>query len=304
MHCETVKEMLWAYLKKETTAEEAVKIEEHLAGCAACREEYDAQKEILGMLSDLPEEELPEGYHAELMQKIQAEAKVVPITAKKKKQPIWKQWGMIAAAILMVIAAGGMEGLLSMREGQQAAVEQARMMQAADTSTETAEDAADAEALVDTAGEISTENGKSAGAGVGKKTENAGRKAAKTQRVNEAETAYDASGDIPETAAETAGMEGIMPFSGKRSVDTQAEEFVIIRTADLTAAKTIVREAITAAEGYEEVTEAEDSMIAVIPAESFVSFAAALEEIGGTEWIQTTDEITSEYRCIEIELIQ
>ena len=30
MNCEAVREMLGAYLEKETTAEEAVKIEEHL----------------------------------------------------------------------------------------------------------------------------------------------------------------------------------------------------------------------------------------------------------------------------------
>lgn len=300
MHCETVKEMLWAYLEQETTAEEAVEIEKHLAGCAACREEYDAQKEILGMLSNLPEEELPEGYHAELMQKIQAEAKVVPITAKKKKQPIWRQWGMIAAAVLMVIAAGGMEGLLSMREGQQAAVEQARMMQAA----EMAEDAADAEVLMDTVGEMPAENEKSAAAGAATQAENTGRKAAKAQAANDAKAAVEGSGDIPETAAETAGTEGIMPFSGRRSVDTQAAEFVSIQTADIAAAKAAVQEAIAAAEGYEEVAEAENSVIAVIPTEGFASFAAALEEIGSVEWIQTADEVTSAYRHIEIELIQ
>lgn len=304
MHCETVKEMLWAYLEQETTAEEAVKIEEHLVGCAVCREEYDAQKEILGMLSNLPEEELPEGYHEELMQKIQAEAKLVPITAKKKKQPIWRQWGMIAAAVLMVIAAGGMEGLLSMREGQQTAVEQARMMQAADTSAETAEDTADAEVLLDTVEEIPTENRKSAAAGMEKETKNTGRKAVKVQTANDAETVVEGNGDIPETAAETAGTEGIMPFAGRRSVDTQAAEIVIIQTTDAAAARAAVQEAIAAAEGYEETAEAEDTMIAVIPAEGFASFAAALEEIGSLEWIQTADEGTSAYRHIEIELIQ
>lgn len=302
MHCETVKEMLWAYLEKETTAEEAVEIEKHLAGCAACREEYDAQKEILGMLSNLPEEELPEGYHAELMRKIQAEAKA--ITAKKKKQPIWRQWGMIAAAVLMVIAAGGMEGLLSMREGQQAAVEQARMMQAADTSAETAEDAADAEVLTDTVEEMPTENGKSVAAGAATQTENTGRKAVKAQAANDAQIADGVSGEMPETAAETTGTEEIIPFSGRRSADTQAKEFVSIQTADLAAAKAAVQAAIVAAEGYEEVTEAENSMIVVIPAEGFASFAVALEEIGDAEWIQTADETTSAYRHIEIEWIQ
>ena len=65
MNCETVKEMLWAYLEKETTAEEAVKIEEHLKNCAVCREELELQKEIMDSLQNLPDEELPDGFHEE-----------------------------------------------------------------------------------------------------------------------------------------------------------------------------------------------------------------------------------------------
>ena len=71
MNREAVREMLWAYLEKETTAEEAVKIEEHLENCAACREELKLQQELVETLSGLPDEELPEGYHAELMKKLQ-----------------------------------------------------------------------------------------------------------------------------------------------------------------------------------------------------------------------------------------
>ena len=73
MNCETVKEMLWAYLEKETTAEEAEKIEKHLAECADCREEMETQKAIMESLASLPEAELPEGYHTELMQKLQTD---------------------------------------------------------------------------------------------------------------------------------------------------------------------------------------------------------------------------------------
>ena len=69
MNCEAVKELLWAYLEKEATEEENSKIEAHLANCQACREELEAQKEIKKALSGLPDEELPEGYHTELMEK-------------------------------------------------------------------------------------------------------------------------------------------------------------------------------------------------------------------------------------------
>ncbi|MBR5123167.1 MAG: zf-HC2 domain-containing protein, partial [Anaerotignum sp.] len=126
MNCEAVREMLWAYLEKELTAAEAVKIEEHLKNCADCREELKFQQEMMETLSGLPEEELPDGYHAELMQKLQAEAapNVVPFPVKKKKQPVYKQWGMIAAAVMVVVAAGGMNGMLDMRESQNAAVQE------------------------------------------------------------------------------------------------------------------------------------------------------------------------------------
>ena len=75
MNCEKVKELLWAYLENKTTAEETAEIETHLEGCAACREELAQQKEIKNALASLPDEELPEGYHTELMQKLQAERK-------------------------------------------------------------------------------------------------------------------------------------------------------------------------------------------------------------------------------------
>ncbi len=59
MNCDKVKELLWAYLENKTTAEETAKIETHLEGCAACREEELAQqKKIKNALASLPDEEL------------------------------------------------------------------------------------------------------------------------------------------------------------------------------------------------------------------------------------------------------
>ena len=143
MNCDKVKELLWAYLENKTTAEETAEIETHLEGCAACREELAQQKEIKNALASLPDEELPEDYHTELMQKLQAERKVVPFPAKKKHG--WKQMSMIAAAVLVVVVAGGTRGMLEMRQNQNEEIEQILFEDTAlmaDTGEEVAEQTA------------------------------------------------------------------------------------------------------------------------------------------------------------------
>ena len=143
MNCDKVKELLWAYLENKTTAEEAAEIETHLEGCAACREELAQQKEMKNALASLPDEELPEDYHTELMQKLQAERKVVPFPVKKKHG--WKQMSMIAAAVLVVVVAGGTRGMLEMRQNQNEEIEQILFEDTAlmaDTGEEAAEQTA------------------------------------------------------------------------------------------------------------------------------------------------------------------
>ena len=138
-----MKELLWVYLENKTTAEETAEIEPHLEGCAACREELAQQKEIKNALASLPDEELPEDYHTELMQKLQAERKVVPFPAKKKHG--WKQMSMIAAAVLVVVVAGGTRGMLEMRQNQNEEIEQILFEDTAlmaDTGEEAAEQTA------------------------------------------------------------------------------------------------------------------------------------------------------------------
>lgn len=117
MTCDEVKERLWAYLEQETTAEETTEIEAHLVHCVACREELALQREIKQALASLPDEELPATYHAELMQKLQAENRRKPFYRRR-------QLGLIAAAALVLVAAGGTNGLLAMREQQNAVIEQ------------------------------------------------------------------------------------------------------------------------------------------------------------------------------------
>ena len=136
MNCEKAKDLLWGYDKQELTAEETAELEQHLEECAECRQEAELYKEMQEMLNDLPEEELPEGYHAELMQKLEKEAKktetdktewaVIPfrerVEARKKKQKEaqkirqkkqqkFRQLGMMAAALVLVAATGPIQDM-------------------------------------------------------------------------------------------------------------------------------------------------------------------------------------------------
>ena len=277
MNCDAVRELLGAYLEKETTVEETVKIEEHLKECAECREELKFQQEMLEMLKGLPDAELPEGYHAELMQKLQAEAapNVVPFPVKKKKQPVYKQWGMIAAAVLVVVAAGGMNGMLEMRESQNAVVQQ---MQATDTSgsAETAEvDVVSAEETVAYSGKTM-------------------QIPAAAEEKMEVTAAYD--------TASVSAEEEPMTYSMTRTVEVTAENKAVLKTADTALAMAELQKAVAEAGGFEENAE-EGSVFAVIPVENYDNFVNTVAELGTLEWTQQKDaEIGAAYRTIEIQL--
>ena len=291
MNCETVKEMLWAYLEKETTAEEAVKIEEHLKNCAVCREELELQKEIMDSLQNIPDEELPDGFHAELMQKLQVEAapNVVPFPVKKKKAPVYKQWGMIAAAVMVVVAAGGMNGMLGMRDAQNAAVQE---MQKADT-VNVAEYAAEDMAVEE--GSKDKVLMKANTADQKKMAAPAAGPLAASATAEDTFVVYD--GEVTETAEEAES------FSMTRSVEVQMTDAVVLAVTDTMQAKTTLQDLILAAGGYEEIAAGEDCMIAVIPAEEFESFAEKMETIGSLEWTQKgSNETGAAWRTVEIQL--
>lgn len=307
MNCEAVKEMLWAYLKQELTAEEAVKIEEHLKSCAKCRKERNLCKEMMETLAGLPEEELPEGYHAELMQKLKAEAAphVVPFpqkAAKKKKRPMYKQWGMIAAAVLAVVAAGGMDGLMAMRDSQNAAMEQ---MKAADTA-EPMETAADDAALYNGIADVAEDYLADMDAldityQSGKQKSAAGASEESVTTQGGTRDAAEDGGAVPEVASEEE--ETPVQFSVTRSVERQDRGIAVLTVNDLAAAKAALQQAIAAVEGFEETAEAEDSVIAVIPGEAFEAFLAELEAIGEMNWQQKEDPAEgTPWRTIEIQL--
>lgn len=305
MNCDKVKELLWAYLENKTTAEETAEIETHLEGCAACREELAQQKEIKNALASLPDEELPEDYHTELMQKLQAERKVVPFPAKKKHG--WKQMSMIAAAVLVVVVAGGTRGMLEMRQNQNEEIEQILFEDTAlmaDTGEEAAEQTA-ADSVTEnnaveksgTKEDFSEQETKKAKKPVSQKTapkettpKEATPKEATPKETTPKETAKsfwsDRAATMPKAALYASEAENAMDsetlVSGTRAADSNAADSMTLQVAEKETALQAIRKSIEEAGGYEE-SSADDVIQAVIPVANYADF---LEQIGKLGEIQ------------------
>lgn len=305
MNCDKVKELLWAYLENKTTAEETAEIETHLEGCAACREELAQQKEIKNALASLPDEELPEDYHTELMQKLQAERKVVPFPAKKKHG--WKQMSMIAAAVLVVVVAGGTRGMLEMRQNQNEEIEQILFEDTAlmaDTGEEAAEQTAadsatenNAVEKSDTKENFSEQETKKAKKPVSQKTapkettpREATPKEATPKETTPKETAKsfwsNGAATMPKAALYASEAENAMDsetlVSGTRALDSNAADSMTLQVEKKETALQAIRKSIEEAGGYEE-SSADDVIQAVIPVANYADF---LEQVGKLGEIQ------------------
>ena len=305
MNCDKVKELLWAYLENKTTAEETAEIETHLEGCAACREELAQQKEMKNALASLPDEELPEGYHTELMQKLQAERKVVPFPAKKKHG--WKQMSMIAAAVLVVVVAGGTRGMLEMRQNQNEEIEQILFENTAltaDTGEEAAEQTAadsatesNAAEKSDTKEDFSEQETKKVKKPVSQKVapkettpKETTPKETTPKETTPKETAKsflpEGAATMPKAALYASEAENAMDretlVSGTRAADSNAADSMTLQVAEKETALQAIRKSIEEAGGYEG-SSADDVIQAVIPAANYADF---LEQVGKLGEIQ------------------
>ena len=142
MKCSQYQEKFWDYYDGTLTAEEAAELEKHLESCQECAAEAKMVKQMLESLHTLPDAALPEGYHEELMEKIAKEnlakvsdasidqtekqetGKVVPFPQKRRKN--WKNFGLVAAAVVLVAAAGGIQGIQQLRAPQEAIIQEAK----------------------------------------------------------------------------------------------------------------------------------------------------------------------------------
>ncbi|MDD4843806.1 MAG: zf-HC2 domain-containing protein [Anaerotignum sp.] len=118
MSCEKCRELLWEFLEGELGKDDAAFVSAHLENCQDCQEEAKQLQKIMDSLKNLPEEELPEGYHEELMDRLAMEQQGMSLFVPKKPKHRWKQLSLIAAAVVLVAAIGGVQGILDLRGNQ------------------------------------------------------------------------------------------------------------------------------------------------------------------------------------------
>ncbi len=118
MSCEKCRALLWEFLEGELAKDDKDFVSTHLENCQDCQEEAKQLQKIMDSLKNLPEEELPEGYHAELMGKLAVEQKKISLFVPQKPKHRWKQLSLIAAAVVLVAAIGGVQGILNLRGNQ------------------------------------------------------------------------------------------------------------------------------------------------------------------------------------------
>lgn len=122
MDCEKAFEMMSLYLDGQLNREEQGQLFEHMKNCNYCKQEFEFLKNLVDTMKDEAFLPLPEGYHEDLMAKINKN-KVERVdfsgTEKNKKRK-WKKYGSIAAAGLLVVlvGAGAGRGLLGSSYGQ------------------------------------------------------------------------------------------------------------------------------------------------------------------------------------------
>ncbi len=107
MKCEKALKMMSLYLDHELDPVSEKKLLAHIAKCKSCKKEMKELKQLLKGIAEVPLIDLPIGYHEELMGKIKNtmldNVEVLP----QKRKSLWKNYGIIAAAFLLVIMAGG-----------------------------------------------------------------------------------------------------------------------------------------------------------------------------------------------------
>lgn len=144
MNCDTCKELLWFYLEETVTPEEKTAMADHIAHCEECKRELEEIKKMKQMLETLPDVDLPDTFHTTLMEKLQKETseevkqeikqetKIISLAERKKDKFKWKNMGLVAAAMALVVVGGttGMWHGAGSPMDAEAPMAEARMMEA------------------------------------------------------------------------------------------------------------------------------------------------------------------------------
>jgi hypothetical protein len=117
--CADVRENISAYADNELSLDERQSFEEHISKCPSCKEELEDMLRIIEVCRSMPLQELPEGFGAELHEKLTAvssrQGNIHVVRQKPKKTFLTRTIASIAAGILLIFLGGGIVrfGLLS-----------------------------------------------------------------------------------------------------------------------------------------------------------------------------------------------
>lgn len=104
MRCEQLRELTDEYLDGTLTDEGKQEVDHHLRSCSQCAKFMEEERKILGILSDMEEEELPPGFEQRLHHKLQQAASQIKIKFPKTlwvERP-WLKWGTALAAVFVL----------------------------------------------------------------------------------------------------------------------------------------------------------------------------------------------------------
>lgn len=136
--CDRALELLSLELDGELTPEEKRELEAHLAACGECCGAAEELRQLHTLLPEL-EEEVPDGLHQAIMDRIGAE-KVVPLSRVNKKSHI-QRWASLAAVFAVILlGAGTLKPLQS--GGSTATAPAAASVTTAEAAQDTSSDAA------------------------------------------------------------------------------------------------------------------------------------------------------------------
>lgn len=97
MNCELVRERLSTYVDGKLSEIERFQVDHHLAKCTSCAEEELQLRQVVALLHDVKEVDVPADFRAQLHARLVA----LPAPARRKPSPvvpIWRRWGVPAAA--------------------------------------------------------------------------------------------------------------------------------------------------------------------------------------------------------------
>ncbi|KAF1084130.1 hypothetical protein SPSYN_02783 [Sporotomaculum syntrophicum] len=109
MQCRNICEMLSPYIDGMLESSQVVQVEEHIAGCASCRLEYEKLRAAVEMVRGLPEVLPPAEFHDNLLQKLQSlpTPSVVGSQTSLIYRLAWGKWSKtLAVAAILFLSVG------------------------------------------------------------------------------------------------------------------------------------------------------------------------------------------------------